>query len=79
MSSVSMRTLSWVPRTSPSAARSLRLSALPVGLLGVFNNSHLVRGVMAASGYRRKTMAHKKSRTQLSGSAVAAGALRTNA
>ncbi len=32
-----------------------------------------------ASGYRRKTMAHKKSRTQLSGSAVAAGALRTNA
>ena len=35
--------------TSASAASSSRVAAAPVGLLGKFRSSHLVRGVIAAS------------------------------
>jgi len=63
-------------------SRARRVSArMADGLTGARRDAKSFYGgpiLDPASGYRRKTMAHKKSRTQLSGSAVAAGALRTN-
>ena len=49
MSSDMIQTCSWRSITSPSAAISAAEQAAPVGLLGKFKISHLVRGVIAAS------------------------------
>ncbi len=49
MSSDMIHTCGWRSITSPSAAISAAEQAAPVGLLGKFRISHLVRGVMAAS------------------------------
>ena len=49
MSSDMIQTWGWRSITSASARISSAVQAAPVGLLGKFSSSHLVRGVIAAS------------------------------
>jgi hypothetical protein len=49
MSSDMNQTCGWRRSTAPSACSSSREYTAPLGLLGEFSISHLVRGVMAAS------------------------------
>ena len=49
MSSVMIHTCGWRSMTSVMAFMSAHEQVAPVGLLGKFSSSHLVRGVIAAS------------------------------